>query len=148
MPWAGTPSTRVLRAPPKQALDVSRDGASITFWSNLFQCLINPIVKHLFLTFNLNLFPFTAIPPCPVTAGCKEPFFVSLVAPLRYWNGLQGSLGSFFFSRLPSPSSVSLCSCAGITKAELCVTLSLLQQVGHCKGEILLLITYRKRMER
>ena len=46
---------QVLRAPSSLTLSVSRDRASTTSLGNLCQCLTALIVRHIFLTFNLNL---------------------------------------------------------------------------------------------
>lgn len=47
--WAGTSSTRLLRAPSSLALILSKDGASTASQGNLFLCLTTLIVKNSFL---------------------------------------------------------------------------------------------------
>jgi len=64
LPWAVTPSnySRLLKAPSNQALNTSRDRASIASLANLFQCLITLIINNLFLISNLNLLSFSLKP--------------------------------------------------------------------------------------
>lgn len=61
--------TRFLRAPPKLALDTSRDVASAASLGNRFQCLTTLKVENLFLIFFSKpiLFLFKAIVPYPVS---------------------------------------------------------------------------------
>jgi len=65
LPWAGTPSTRLLKAPSNLALNTSREGASTAPLGNLFQCLTTLIVKKFFLISNLNL-PSFSLKPLPL----------------------------------------------------------------------------------
>ena len=62
LPWTGTPSTRVLRAPSNLALNTAREGAATASLGNLFQGLTTLMVKNLFLISNLNLPSFSSEP--------------------------------------------------------------------------------------
>jgi len=105
--------TRLLRALSNLTLNVSRDGESTTSLGNLCQCFIALSVKNFFLVSNLNL-PSFSLKPLPLVlslhALVKSPSPAFLQAPFKYWKAAIRSPQSPLFSRLNSPSSLSLSS--------------------------------------
>ena len=103
---------RLLRAPTRPWVS-PRMGHPPPLWATCFQCLTTITLKNFFLISSLNLpyfslKSFTLVLSQYILLKCLSP---SLLMPcFKYWKTALRSTQSFLFSRVNSPSSLSLSS--------------------------------------